>query len=517
MKIIQKYFPLIISVLFIGLLIWLKSSAPIADFGNYYFGSSLFMDGAAWSDLYDPYSFNRSVQELGASGLFLNFGVFPPITVILGIPLTWFDPFWAKLMLNAFSSLLFLITMIRLLGKLGISKLKGVALLIIFTAPLLSNFYQGQIYILVLVLLVEGWLALEAERYWLSAILWALAAMLKIFPFVLIIYLIWARQYKQIGRAGLAVVFICGISLIIIPLEVWTTYLSDILPKIMAGEFNDPYSMNFQSMGVVLRTLFVEDALLNPAPFLSSSFLFKFLETSWKFVVLFLTWRIMHGANNKWLSFSLLLLFAVVFSGYSTVYSLILLLPLAAFLIQHGFRKHLILLGLLFLAISLKVSWFSALPLVFQAPRLWLSLAVLIGMLVLSNATFSKRYIMYVLIFSAIISMKSIFVSNHTSSLVRLEPTSLLTTGLSAKKEGLMVETFDQHGEHSQFIQMKVDKVDTSSIWVEDHQLVRENGQITSGIDQKRNPILINDSSLFFLSDEGRGPGFFAVRKMTIY
>ncbi|HAW20706.1 MAG TPA: hypothetical protein DCX14_11030, partial [Flavobacteriales bacterium] len=69
----------------------------------------------------------------------------------------------------------------------------------------------------------------------------------------------------------------------------------------------------------------------------------------------------------------------------------------------------------------------------------------------------------------------------------------------------------------SQFIQMKVDKVDTSSIWVEDHQLVRENGQITSGIDQKRNPILINDSSLFFLSDEGRGPGFFAVRKMTIY
>lgn len=474
------------------------------------------MDGAVWSDLYDPYSFNRSVQDLGADGLFLNFGVFPPITVLFGIPLTWFDPSTAKLGLNVIGSLLFLITMFRLLRKLGIPKLKGVGLLVIFTAPLLSNFYQGQIYIIVLVLLVEGWLALEKERYWLSAILWALAAVLKIFPFVLIIYLIWAKQYKQIGRAGLAVLVLCGLSLIVIPLEVWTSYLSEILPKVMAGEFNDPYSMNFQSMGVLLRTLFVEDALLNPAPILSSPFLFKFLETSWKFVVLFFTWKIMQGANNKWLSFSMMLLFAVVFSGYSTVYSLILLVPLAAFLIQNNSRNHLILLGLMFLAISIKVSWFSTLPLVFQAPRLWLSLAVLIGILVLSNATYSWRSIVYVLIFSSILSMKSIFTSEHSSTLVRLEPTSLLTTGFTAKRGGLVVETFNQFGLQSQLIPMNIEQIDTSSIWVENHQLVNADGYITTGIDQKRNPILVNNSTLYFLSDEGRGPGFFAVRKMDI-
>src|SRR5436190_15287880 len=85
-------------------------SKPVHDFGNYYYGSRLAIDGKNIRDIYEPYKFNLDVRELPGmqhEKFFLNYAVVPPFTLFFYMPFAFPDVHLSKFLFNIFSILVF--------------------------------------------------------------------------------------------------------------------------------------------------------------------------------------------------------------------------------------------------------------------------------------------------------------------------------------------------------------------------------------------------------------------------
>ncbi len=67
--------------------------------------------------------------------------------------------------------------------------------------PVLEAYAVGQVTIILLVLFAGAWMAIKRDRRILAGILLALAAWLKVFPALVIVYFLWKRDWRVIGGA----------------------------------------------------------------------------------------------------------------------------------------------------------------------------------------------------------------------------------------------------------------------------------------------------------------------------
>lgn len=506
--------PVWVAVILMILIGLLKFDGQLADFANNYFGAKLLFDGVTFDQLYDPYQFNRLVLELGFEGLYLNFMVLPPITALFFTPFLILEPLQAKILFNAISAAFFLLTLFRLLKAQNINFWLGPAFILACFVPIASCLYQGQLYLLLFVFIVEGYLAFQQKKDWKGSVFWGMAACLKIFPILLILLLWrekrWSASFKYIARAvGLVL-----ISCIFVPVDFWLRYVMEVFPRILANEFNDPFSASHQSMSVLLRSLFVYDSHLNPNPWIENFQIFTVLDMLFKLSMLYALWRLLMKTKSSLEGFGLVLLFAIAYNGYSTVYAMVLLLPLMLGLWKRKTPISYLTLVVLVLGFSIPATLVSSVFSGFTLFRMAMFLLALILIFFAFKPKLQTLAFAPIVLFAIVVSFLKPD-PNMDAELVGPQSSELLTFDYALGANGITTHFFNENGEHATHLDKEILSIDSTSVQLKDGQLYFNDVAITKGSDRKRKPRLVNESEVYYLSDAGRGVGFFALRKMT--
>ena len=93
----------------------------------------------------------------------------------------------------------------------------------------------GQVHLLIVVLAVSGMVLIEKERPALGGLLLAMALVTKIFPGVLILYLMIRRQWRAVAWTFAATAFLVLAALIIFGLPTFETFYYSHLPQLANG------------------------------------------------------------------------------------------------------------------------------------------------------------------------------------------------------------------------------------------------------------------------------------------
>jgi hypothetical protein len=287
-----------------------------SDFPNYYLVARLYRAGYPLERVYDWTWLQRQKDRQGIDQGLVSFIPSTLPSALAVAPWSFLPPLEAKrrwLILNLAVLLLiaFLLTRITKLGW------ERVALLIFLAfIPLRNNFLFGQMHLVVLLLLtLAAWLFFRDSQF-LSGISLAMAATLKIFPALFLIYFAWKRQWR--AAIGLAFGLICAAatSLYLFGRSACLLYLRQVLPAGLRGETLDPYNPAWNSWTALARRLFIAEPELNPIPVAHLPWLYALLQPFiHAFIFVVFMWAI--GSKKRddertkieWATFLFLLLF----------------------------------------------------------------------------------------------------------------------------------------------------------------------------------------------------------------
>ena len=93
---------------------WKAWGFAVHDFANYYFGAYAIANHFFNPETYDALAFNLQLKKEGFDFLFVSYYPNTPFLAFSFLPLTLFEWQTAKLLLNTFSSILFLFALYRL-------------------------------------------------------------------------------------------------------------------------------------------------------------------------------------------------------------------------------------------------------------------------------------------------------------------------------------------------------------------------------------------------------------------
>jgi hypothetical protein len=110
-----------------------------------------------------------------------------------------------------------------------------VAVVLLLYSQIYTSFVLGQVdALLTLLLVVALWGYIERKPA-VSGVAIAVGASIKLFPAVLLLYFLWRREYRLVAwGAGAGALLFLG-SLAIVGLDVYRTYLTDVLPALLKG------------------------------------------------------------------------------------------------------------------------------------------------------------------------------------------------------------------------------------------------------------------------------------------
>jgi Glycosyltransferase family 87/WD40-like Beta Propeller Repeat len=248
------------------------------DFPNYYLGARLFRQGCAIERVYEWIWFQRQKDHFGVEQRLVGFIPLTLPSILPVMPLSSLPPLQAKhvwLLMN----LLFLALTAVLLKSSTELKMRQVALLTFLAVlPLRDNFLYGQMHIFVLLILtLSAWLYFK-DWFFLSGLLLAIAAAIKIYPALFLIFFVWKKQWR--AATGL-VVGLSSAALTSVSVFGWDAcrlYALEVLPRALRGEVTDPYNVAWNSFTALLRRLFLNEPELNPSPVAHLPWLYAFLQ-----------------------------------------------------------------------------------------------------------------------------------------------------------------------------------------------------------------------------------------------
>lgn len=330
----------------------LSMHKPISDFGNYYYGSRLAVQGKGVDALYDVMAFNRYVEQQGEQNFFLSFTTVSPQTVLLWQPFSWIPGAQtAKIIFNISGLLLFVFSLHRFMRKYSLTiGWKELALTLAALVPVYYNMLFGQTYLIVAALIMESVLSAD-KRNWLSGLLLAVVIALKVSPAILLIWFLAQRKFRVVVWTVVCWLLITWVNAILFDGMGAATrhFYVETLPRMMNGFVTDPYSSSYQGFIVFLRKLCVPDAILNPHALIAGTERVVQLINSLFFILIaFLltgAWKSTLDVRKKIL---LLLLVVNITSGYNSTYSMLLLLPFISFGTGQRDAVRLLLYGVVF-------------------------------------------------------------------------------------------------------------------------------------------------------------------------
>lgn len=255
--------------------VWPSMQNARGDFANYYAASRLVADGQPLERAYRDFVwFQKQIDRYGISHQLGGFIPHPPPTALVMLPLAPFEPLAAKRLWIGLNLLLAL-GVVVLIARITALHWLPVAIIFLSTGfGLINNFLFGQMYLLLLATIVGG-LYLQQRGFPLLAgiVLGSMMPMKYVGAFFLI-YFAWKKEWRLVIAAALTSLAVVGISWWLQGAEVWRVFISEILPRHLQGEIQDPFAIQFQSWNSLLRRMFIFDPSRNPQPPLFSPALF---------------------------------------------------------------------------------------------------------------------------------------------------------------------------------------------------------------------------------------------------
>jgi alpha-1,2-mannosyltransferase len=180
--------------------------------------------------------------------------IYPPVFAVLVAPLSWLPPVvavWTWLLLMQAALALAIVGMLRHLRPEREWPARWVGLCLTLTFfPLLVDVAQGQVNLLVLVLVVLGIIGILRGRA-ASGLLVGAAAAIKLTPLLLIGWLIAQRRWRAAGFVGLGFGSVTGVGALVRPDDT-ATFFRQVLPALAHGT---AYYSNQSLFGVLGRVL----------------------------------------------------------------------------------------------------------------------------------------------------------------------------------------------------------------------------------------------------------------------
>lgn len=496
----HPYF-ILLPTFILGLVFIIKNySSPIGDFGNYYYASKFLMNGDWGLWIYDVASFNLKIFELGQRDFYLNYTPVPPFSSILYIPFTFFNIGTAKLIWNLLNLILLLFTMYRFRNRVNINSVFWLLFPILFFTPFRNNINEGQSYFLLLFLIGEGFLQFEKGNLWMMAILWALAIHFKISPAFVFLFLAFNKNSKAIFYLSIISLLYFLVSLPFVTIPVWLNYIQDVLPRLFNGEINDTYALSYQSMQVLLKTVFVPDVLSNNNAWFDSPMIYTKLLLIFKVSLFILSILCANSKISLPIKFSVWLIFSLLISGYGNSFSLILLiLPTLYFFntTNQLLPIHYLYLVCLILTINVPFYWFSDLFLPFRFPRLYTYLGLFLILVFVSKITFKWYYLVFLFLIILIPFKTQKFYQNY---LFKNEEEFLIYDFQLSGRQ-VLINYFDFNGPSAKIV--PIDFKAKKKVYF-------------NFPESKTKACLVNDSIIVYLSDLNRGVGFTTLRKIQL-
>lgn len=513
---LNPYYPLFFLAVLLGYFIYKAAGAPYSDFAGYYFGSAGLLQGN-YQNVYDTYALNALIAQKGYTGIFVSYTPFPPFTSILLAPFLLFPIAVAKIVFNIFSAVLFVTAIFRAIKYFHIPVWLVWLIPVLFFIPLRNNIFFGQAYLLLFATLLQGYLAYKKGRPIVAALLWAVAIVFKLFPLVILFFLVAKKQYTQVVYCMAACLLLGIVSLVCNGFASWQYYVFTIFPRANSGELNDSYTYLFQSAFMLLKNLFVYDEVQNPQVLFNSTPAFIICMVLFKAMIIACCVGI--SLNKKatdllvfasWITASMLL------SPNGSSYSLILLLlPFLA--LANSERGYLyISIGLLFFICAIPVQAIANWPLLLQFPRLYLLLLFFFLMFGITGTRLPfKPFIAFFVVL--LLADAGKLVARPDNSTYLLKEELPLVYSYAIKDNRLIYYYWDNTGSHEAVTGFIAQNSTTGSVRIQNNQLFYRNKQLTSTPDRKKQAMLINGKEIVYLSDKNRGFGFYTLRRLRVW
>ena len=522
---IQQYLMLIASLtVFLAVTIILAYKTQFkspGDYLNYYYGSTFLFQGISTESIYDPASFNKYIATEGIEHAFSNYTPVPPFSLLFYYPFTLIEFSLSKLIFNILSLCIFIFSLYRLCIELAVKPWIICTVLFVLIYPIYNNLVQGQSYLLIIALLIEGYLFSLRGKVWFSALFFAIPITLKLFPAILMLWLFFAGRKKEFF---LTIIFTGVLSFSVIPfmgIDSWLKYHISILPRLISGEINDPFSVTYQSYAVLLKKVFVYDKMLNPFPVVHALWLMYVFTTIISAVCIHACIQFLQNNNRQlFLCFGMVFLCGLTVSGYGTNYSLVLLLFIAIACLSSdvysGFYKVCLLILICITAFFQSV-WFSNFPVELQFGRLY-SILIIFFLLIKGQRIvwFSKTFFFLLLLLLIPIVLKYVQKKDHTDYYLTHEP-SLFITSYDIVPEGIHLSYIGKEGSGTVVYKTKDHISISDQLYIKNNQVYEGTKQITFGKDLKKQPAYLNTREIIYLSDYGRGPGLTTLRKLKLH
>ena len=347
---------------------WSKATG---DFPNYYTAARLMLRRAPLTRLYDYPSFQREIAHAKVDRQLGGYIPQTPLTMAPLLPLSSQNPQTAKrvwLLLN----LGFLAASLALLSRMTRFSVAQ-AWLVVFLAygSLKQNLVLGQYYVLLLAILTFGCYAILRRRERTAGFALASAFVLKLYGAPLLFFLAAKRRWRAVAAFAATAIVSIALAVGIFGWDGLAFYVTQILPRSLAGETLNPFHPSNGTFVTFLRRMFVAEPELNPHPLADFPAVFAFLQTAFTLGILLLPLLAAmrrDAISRRDLAWWMIALVAV--SPNTASYTFVLLiLPAVLLLDDLPQRDWLWLLpAYLLLALPLRASWS------FLFPKAWLLL-----------------------------------------------------------------------------------------------------------------------------------------------
>jgi hypothetical protein len=502
-------------------------SMPLHDFSNSYFSARLLHDGIAPETvIFDIYAFNTYIWELGYTDELVDFYVNSPFTLAAFYPLAYIEnAYLAKFVFNSISILLFLAGLL-LLAKKTITNFKWLllAIPILFYVPIRNQILFGQSYFIVFFFVAAGYYVLNKKKEYGTGLLLGFAALLKFFPVFYGIPLAFQKRWKAIGLCIIATILFVIIGIFITGSTLWESYFLDILPHTFSSKTTTDYRVNYQSLDVFFKFLFVEDAYYNPNPWIANERIYSIANWITKAIIIGSAIGLsIRKKNNTFMLLAIWVTTLFLTQGRTATYAQILwVIPL--FVVFPLSRKRLnvpyklMLLGLVTVICNFPFQKLGGMPISIQFSRVWLVILLSVVMYKLMGGTFHLRYIALVFVVLFPLSYGALKgTTQDTSQYVLSEKKHFMIYDFFSDQGKLAYKALGRNGDETITTEIPIMSFDTQSITIKDHQLYHGDRLITENVSLKKKPVLINNSRVYFLTDHHSRRGAFTLKYIDIY
>ena len=255
------------------------------DFPNYYLTARLVRERYDTSRIYEWLWIERQKDHRDIDQRVVGMVPITPFSTLVVYPLTFMQALSAKrcwILIN----LGLLVGVLSLLRRLTQLTWRRVVLVALLSFPLYANFLLGQYYVLLLFLLVLACWLYICKRSFLAGVVIGLAAGLKIFPVIYLLYFLRKRDARAVAGGMTGCLIATMVSVAVFGWTLHRTYLAQVLPAALRGDGLDPYNLIAASLSSLLHRLFIYEPQLNQHPALNAPWLFAVLHPLLQMVIL---------------------------------------------------------------------------------------------------------------------------------------------------------------------------------------------------------------------------------------